>query len=673
MKRNMDRKLRDAYDKMTMPEDCAQRIEKLLLEGTKTSGKHRNEVILRQKSRWQTWGSAAALVCLAVLISLGSVSLFAQKQQELPQNLQPTGAGAETTTNPEDGEEFALSEEGREFLLAMCYAMPDWENYYVLDEQFWENFLFASFTCPEEVKGSRAKTIIGQVPFEDGMVLISRKQAEDYAALTMGCDLPELNPGGAEDSTGIQYYDGYYHIHVSDFGSRSYQLRKWVSYSAESCDVMFNAYVDGDTIDGSVRFRLRKADNENGFLIVSKQSEFTLPEEKVRLVTGQDQDAILSEGKDVFQQSVRGTTDYTAHQYHLPWSDSRLRSSQLCIVYEDEDGYIESKPYILENGSWKEMETETKQLNCFCTDDGKEWEMPYSYIETEEGIWYELGPSVIENFAIDYCVQNPGRNPWWIAYQWEEPPDSYVTHELGITAGPWRLDPATGELTDLWGNVPEENRVSGIQWYFSDIQFFTDGCFLIPSMDGDRELHMLYVDPEAGQVYDLKTLCGTELDDYIGSTATDEIYCWKDGEYWRIPRDSLRPEYLGKLQEDVVFASGVLGGQWATFSIERLEEGGYRIYDYVGNRFLTLENFPNPYGNPVDWDRVEASPDGRKLLTSQATSLLQVLDCDAGKLLTVERKQNSTSGDEVGWLMSGEVYVKTLGWEIRDYVIYTLK
>lgn len=669
MKRNMDRKLRDAYNKMTMPDDCAQRIERMLQGKGNPQERKRERTVYPPRSKGQAWGSVAVLVCLAAVIFLSGVLAFAHMGQwEEREILQPEQGTEQGIPEPA----YPLSEEGENFLLAMCSAMPDWESYFVLNDDFWEEFLYGSFCDPEEGKNGMVSTLIGEIPCEDGTVLITREQAEAYAALTMDCDLPLPREAGEKDGR-MWYSEGVYHIRLSETNPRLYALSAVGGRQGEIRSADFGIYDEAGRVLGTVRFGLRTADNANGFVITSKHTDWEIPEESVRLVTGQDQDAVLREGKDVFQQSIRGTVDYTAHQYHLSWDGGRLLSSRLCIVYEDEnqDSFLKSKPYILENGSWNEMET--KQPDRFYTNDGKEWKMPFSNIESEEGIRYNLSFSPIENFTIDYCYQNPGRNPWWIAYQWEETLDAYVSYELGITAGPWRLDPATGELKDLWGNVPEARRASGIQWYFREIQFFEDGGFLIPALDEDREIKMLYVDPEAGQVYDLETLCGTQLEDYIGSPATDEIYCWKDGEYWRIPRDTLRPEYLGKLQEDVVFASGVLGGQWATFSIERLGEGGYRVYDYVRNRFLTLGDFPNPYGNPVDWDAVEASPDGRKLLTSQATSLLQVLDCDAGKLLSVERKQNSTSGNELGWLMSGEIYVKTISWEIRDYVIYTLK
>lgn len=666
----MDRKLLDAYDKMTMPDDCAQRIEKLL-EGTKTSHKRGNEVILQPKTGWRTWGSAAALVCLAVGICVSGILAFLHMGQwEEWEIVQPDQATEQGIPEPA----YPLSEEGENFLLAMCAVMPDWESYFVLNDSFWEQFLYSSFCAPEEGGNGTVKTLIGELPCEDNTVLITREQAERYATATMECDLPLLGEMGDQDGQ-MWYADGVYHIRRREMTrSRVYVIQSLGSRQGEINSAHFGVYDQAGKKLGTVRFGLRTVDNKNGFVITSKHTDWEIQEEPVRLVTGQDRDALLSEGQDVFQQSVRDTGDYTAHQYYLPWDVGRLLSSQLCIVYEedqDQDGFMEVIPRCLENGSWYEMKP--KQLDRFYTDDGKEWEIHFSYLEAADGIRYDLGYSPIENFAMEYSYQNPGRNPWWIAYQWEDTPKAYVSYECGITAGPWRLDPSTGELTDLWGNVPEEDRVSGIQYYFQEIQFFADGCFLIPSMDGDREVQMLYVDPEAGRVYDLEALCGTQLDDYIGSPATGEIYCWSGGEYWRIPRDTLRPEYLGKLQEDVVFASGVLGGQWATFSIERKEDGSYRVYDYVANRYLTLKDFPNPHGNPVDWDRVEASPDGRKLLTSQASTLLQVLDCDGGKLLTVTREQNSVSGSEVGWLMSGEVCVNIDTTSGENCVIYTLK
>lgn len=663
----MDRRLYHAYDKITMPDGCSQRIEALLMEEAKRKPQRRNQVILRQKPRWQTWGNAAALVCLAVLISLGGVSLFVQmqKQRDPSQSLRPTEVRQETQGNPEDGETFDLSEKGKAFLLKMCYAMPDWENYYVLDNRFWEDFLFASFTCPEEVTDSRAKTIIGEVPFEDGTVLISREQAQDYATLAMGCDLPELNLNGAEGSTGIQYYDGYYHIHVSDFGSKSFQLREIISSSEERCEAVFNIYVDERNVtDGSVRFQLRKADNENGFLIVGKETEMSLPEETVQKIEYEDVLANLSGKQNQYRQRTRETDAYTAYQYHWPWEATML-SSQACVAggtvtYSGETGEIISEDpyrmYRLEKGSWKQ--TELKTVTLTASRNGIPYTLTMDYGEDGNGKRYLVGYGDVISENKWLATQTGSR--WGITgnqpAQPEECPDAL-----------WRFDLAAEEMEDFWGAVPEDQRVSAIYDFIYTADIFEDGSFVSAYLNEERDRCFLYADTVEGKVYDLEALVGRELDDCVGLPNDREILCWSGGEYWRISRDSLYPESLGKLQEEVLFASGVFDGKKALFSIgqDPGKTGSYRIYDYVDNRFLTLEDIGREAGEM----RILVSPDGRKLLIDRGLSLIQVLDCEDGTLLTINRVNWSESG-YAQWLSDEEINIHTYD---QNSCVYTLK
>lgn len=672
----MDRRLQYAYDKMTMPEGCSQRIEKLLLEGAKPRKQRQNQVILQSKTGWRAWSSAAALVCLAVAISLGGVFLFVetQKQRDMIQFRQPTQAETGTQTNTEMGEVFSLSEKGKEFLLAMCYAMPDWENYYVLDDQFWEDFLYASFTCPEEVTENKARTIIGEVPLENGTVLISREQAESYASLAMGCDLPVLDLDKGKDGMGIRYDDGYYRIQMSNFGSRGFKLHKWVSDSEESCDVMFHIYVDEeDNVIGSVRFKLRKADNENGFLIVGKQSELTLPEEAMRQIEKQDVLADLSGEEGEFRQSVRETDFYTAYQYHIPWNGDMV-SAQTCfsggtITYSGGTGEVLSidpiRMHRLEEGSWQEVEMDTMTLTA--RKDGKPTTVTLLYGEDEKGKRHPAGDFYYTNQGKWLEVRTGSR--WWIAGE-QAAPGTY-------SDGLWRLDPVKEEMVDFWGAVPEDNRVNAIYDFISGVDIFEDGSFLSAYLNEDRERCFLYANTVKGAVYNLETLVGRDLDDCVGLPNEKEILCWSGGEYWRIPRDTMRPEYMGTLQENVVFASGVFGGDRALFSIGQVpgKTGSYRIYDYVENRFLTLSNCDLGLENVS----TRVSPDGRKLLIIGSRSMIealhgedipiQVLNCENGTLLTIRRAGWDGSGN-VQWLLGGEISIDIYD---ENSCVYTLK
>lgn len=660
----MDRRLFDAYDKMTMPDGCSQRIEKRLLEGETSQAQRKQNVVREQRSGWRAWSSAAALVSLAVVISLGGFFLFVEMQkQDSDQYLQPTEIRAETQGGTESEALFNLSEEGKKFLLAMCYAMPDWESYYVLDDRFWEDFLFASFTCPEEVTDGKAKTVVGEAPFENGTVLISREQAEDYARLTMGCDLPVLNLGEEESSSGIQFYDGFYHIHVSDFGSRSYKLRKWVSDSEERCDVMFNVYVDENEV-GSVRFKLRKADNKNGFLIVGKQSEIPLPEDTMQVIEKWDTLADLSAEEGVFRQEVREDEFYTAYQYHLPWQGSMV-SSKACIVIgsqtEDETGNWvvkeKSQMYRLEGDTWEPVETDTMNLRAGAY--GKNITVNISYGEYEEGK-QEIIVTPYYTGQAKWVEPSEGSR-WWIIGE-ETTLGEYDTDTI------WLLDPVTEELVDLWGAVPRGLRINAVNEFISGADIFEDGCFLSAYLNEDREMYLVYADTVNGKVYDLESIVGRSLEDCVGLPGDEAILCWSGGEYWKIPRDTLYPEYLGKLQENVLYASGVFGGDRALFSIgkEPGKMNAYRIYDYVENRYWILENCER-----TGEMNVRVSPDGRKLLIDRGLSVIQVLDSEKGTLLNIRRK-NWVDNGYTQWLSDEEINIHPY-FDEYNRCVYTLK
>lgn len=653
----MDKRLLSAYDKMTMPDGCSQRIEQLLLEGTKIGQKQRNQVILRPKSRWQTWGTAAALVCLAVIISLSGVMVFLGLEQQRG-NLPRFSQSTEHREKPGD---FPLSDSGEGFLLKMCQAMPDWESYYVLNDDFWEEFLYYSFTNPEKVADGKAETIIGELPFEDNAVLLSRKQAEDYAKLTMGCDLPLPKE---EQSGRIQYADGIYRIPRTGSGSRLYRFRGLEEENQEECIARFDVYggQPGKKL-GTVAMKLRVADNENGFLIVNKTTEWEISEEPIIRAEERDEVGLLT-GEPGFQMDVREGENFTARQIYLSHEDYDVRemlSSELFFGYEytEDDANV---LYQLKDGSWER--TEWNRVTKVHREDGKEFSANIPYVEMD-GIPYT---PYSNGFDGGYVERTPHRNPYRVVYTW----DQQVTEELFIVDGPWRLDFTTGEMADLWGNVPEEDRRDGINNNLSMIAFFRDGSFLIPCVERTEPYtrSFLYVDPEKGQVYDLEDLCGSELDDFV--PVGEEIFCWKEGAYWRIPRDTMRPEYLGKTEYDVVLASGIWKGEWASFAVMQLPDGSYQVFDYAGNRVFTLGEL----GESGTW---EVSPDGRKLLLPEGVYRAEVLDCDRGKLVTIDRELGKYQGlvdvfgNEVswGWAESGEVCIGSGLW--RNTIFYELK
>lgn len=352
-----------------------------------------------------------------------------------------------------------------------------------------------------------------------------------------------------------------------------------------------------------------------------------------------------------------------------------MLSSQTCvtggtITYSRSTGEVLSiepiRMYRLEKGSWKQVEPDTMTLSA--EKDGETYTVTIPYGEYEEGKRCLVGS--FSDLNQDKWLEVCAGSRWWITGE-------QVTHMGEYSQSLWRLDPVTEELADFWGAVPEDQRVYAIYDFIYGADIFEDGSFLCAYLNGDRERCLLYADTVAGKVYDLEALVGRELDDCVGLPNEKEILCWSGGEYWRISRDSMYPEYLGKLQEEVLFASGVVGGDKALFSIGKTpgKTGSYRIYDYAGNRFLTLEDCDRG-SNTIS---AVVSPDGRKLLITGGRTWIealqgedipiQVLNCENGTLLTIKRKGWDGS-DYVQWLQTGEISIDT---HDKNNCVYTLK
>ena len=182
-----------------------------------------------------------------------------------------------------EADSFALSETGKAFLEKMCYFLPDWSDDASLNDEFWRNFLFSSFTCPDMVDGETAMTICG----EQELVTTSWGQAvkvsrEDsvvpYVRLALGLEMPSYAPAIQDVSAGqtlFYFEDGYYYIGLSDFGDVGYSFRGCYPDSVNGATVIFDVYsgTPDDTI-GTICFTIVPADNENGFTIAAKSSDF---------------------------------------------------------------------------------------------------------------------------------------------------------------------------------------------------------------------------------------------------------------------------------------------------------------------------------------------------------------------------------------------------------------
>ena len=286
----MNKQVIDVYNGMAMPDDCARRIEGEMNRAIRQKGE--TKFMKNEKTeKKQSWGFAVVLVCLVLVLSVGGVFLFLNVSGSKNAPTAPVGteqlAQPEIQTGPDtastEADSFTLSETGRAFLEKMCYFMPDWAGDDSLNDEFWRNFLFSSFTCPEITDSGAAMTVCG----EQELVTTSWGQAvkvsrEDsvipYVRLALGREMPAYSPAVQDVSAGqtlFYFEDGFYYIGLSDFGDVGYSFRGCYPNSVDSATVIFDVYsgTPEDTI-GTVCFTLVPADNENGFTISSKSSDF---------------------------------------------------------------------------------------------------------------------------------------------------------------------------------------------------------------------------------------------------------------------------------------------------------------------------------------------------------------------------------------------------------------
>ena len=286
----MNKQVIDVYNGMAMPDDCARRIEGEMNRAIRQKGE--TKFMKNEKNeKKQSWGFAVVLVCLVLVLSVGGVFLFLNVSgskdtpaapvgtEQLPQpSAQPESPVAST-----EADSFTLSETGKAFLEKMCYFMPDWAGDDSLNDEFWRNFLFSSFTCPEITDSGAAMTVCG----EQELVTTSWGQAvkvsqDDsvvpYVHLALGREMPPYSPAIQDVSAGqtlFYFEDGFYYIGLSDFGDVGYAFRGCYPNSVDGATVIFDVYsgTPEDTI-GTVCFTLIPADNENGFTIAGKSSDF---------------------------------------------------------------------------------------------------------------------------------------------------------------------------------------------------------------------------------------------------------------------------------------------------------------------------------------------------------------------------------------------------------------
>lgn len=346
----MEKRLVSAYDKMTMPEGCSQHIEEALRQKRQPE-RGRYTAVLNQADSRKAWRSSLAGVCLAVLLMVGGTALFVKTQGRIrnsgtldaPVSSSATEAPAATEKELENIADVPYGAEADVFLKDMCRYMPDWNGRYSLDDYFWRDFLYNSFSDYQKT-GMMVDTIAGQVPRLGGTVMVSREQAKNYAMLAMGVELPEFKTEGMGE--GLSYADGYYRVTpqgtpvvlqdiVLETSLEESDYEKNTGW--EYCTVVYrvSASKEGEALSSSyVSFYLKKAENQNGFVILAKTTSQDLcsyENKEIEAVARAFGEAYLASDAEAMRGLMTSRSDWDMNSVQSVADETQYEVSEVSI------------------------------------------------------------------------------------------------------------------------------------------------------------------------------------------------------------------------------------------------------------------------------------------------------------------------------------------------------
>ncbi len=177
--------------------------------------------------------------------------------------------------------DFELTDDGKKFLEYICKTVNDFERTDEKDEAFWRDFLFLAYTGLWEDKAEIVKVPRADLGFDEPVVKVSLEEAQAYARLVFGEELPDLKPAFEEmkeRQTSFFFADGYYYIGTSDFPDFQFHFDDCTVYEEEEGSVyavaQYGIDFEGASNVGTVRLTLVPAENENGFVLIEKERAF---------------------------------------------------------------------------------------------------------------------------------------------------------------------------------------------------------------------------------------------------------------------------------------------------------------------------------------------------------------------------------------------------------------
>ena len=187
-------------------------------------------------------------------------------------------AQSETVSQTENTS-VTLTDKGKSFLAQMCNELNDFDSGTTMDEKFWRDFLFNSYTGVSSENAATEQVYREDLGFEETVVKVSLQEAQERVKLVFGVDLPDLKPSFEDmekGQTAFYFKDGYYYIGVSGLPDYQYTFSECAADKENNANTIVKYAIDfmGESNVGTVTLSISPENNANGFVIRSKKTEF---------------------------------------------------------------------------------------------------------------------------------------------------------------------------------------------------------------------------------------------------------------------------------------------------------------------------------------------------------------------------------------------------------------
>ena len=172
-----------------------------------------------------------------------------------------------------------LTDKGKTFLAQMCNQLNDFNSGQIMDDKFWHDFLFNSYTGGTSEHAVTEQVYREDLGFEETVVKVSIQEAQERVKLVFGIELPDFKPSFEnmeKGQTSFFYEDGNYYIGVSDLPDYQYTFLECVADKENTSNTTVKYTIDfmGERNIGVVTLGISPENNKNGFIIRSKTTEF---------------------------------------------------------------------------------------------------------------------------------------------------------------------------------------------------------------------------------------------------------------------------------------------------------------------------------------------------------------------------------------------------------------